>query len=840
MQQRELSLDKVVTMPSRFEVVIEWLLVALLAFMPLAFGARAAWSEEIVIILSGIIAICFSLKLLYRRQEGIVWTWCYIPIALFLALAVFQLISLPTFLVSMISPNTARLKTELLSDLLGVDGLKLMPISFYPNATKHDLRLVLSAGAVFIVVLNVFRHPAQIKRLLLAITLIGGIVASIALAQDIFGNGRIYWLVATPNGIANSGPFINHNHYGQFMNLSFGAGLGWLCVRLHERFGGSKRTPPAVLEYLSSGSAKVFWLVVLIMSVGAATVFVSLSRGGMASMLIVAAFTTMILTWKQSLKGAAWVIVIVALTAFTWVLYIGFDAVYERFGTLSRFQGYAFRWQILKDLVASYKQFPLFGTGLGTYSVVYPMFSRANSPLLFTHAEDEYAQVASETGIVGLVLLIVFGIIVGVSYVRNIRKADSPICSAAYGLGFGIGAILIHSLSDYGQHVPANAFLSVISCALLVSLAKQGEGRACRSNVVTPADFWDAGALRIIVFLGVSGIVLWSFVGADKARIAEFHWAKALSVEKQLRTNDWKGSDAEYKDLILHATKASEYEPGNVRYQHWLSVYHWHSVSQTVDPDTGELPEGSLERVRDIADRFRRVCAICPTYGPAYCTMGQLEEFILGDEAGSRKIRKGFQLAPCDPIVCFVAGKLDVLEGRIEDSITKFQKAVSLDGTLFKDVVYMYVHYLSRPHLAIMAAGDDISRLNYVANVLEDMQYQDLVAQLRQKVRRLLETRSAQPETPAWVFAALGNICKAEQENETAIEYYCRALTLDYGQVHWRLALAKLLVDEKKVPEAMHEARICLRIRPQFKEAEKLVRDMSLHPQVLNEEHIMP
>ena len=70
-----------------------------------------------------------------------------------------------------------------------------MTLSFYPNATKHNLRLVLAIAGVFVVVLNVFRRPDQIKRLLVAITAIGGVIAAIALAQNIFGNGKIFWLV---------------------------------------------------------------------------------------------------------------------------------------------------------------------------------------------------------------------------------------------------------------------------------------------------------------------------------------------------------------------------------------------------------------------------------------------------------------------------------------------------------------------------------------------------------------------------------------------------------------------------------------------------------------------
>ena len=237
-------IDNTMGASGRFDSVIEWLLVGLLAFMPLAFGVVHAWSEEVVITLSGAIVICFLLKLVFDRHQGIIWSWSYVPVGLFILIGILQLIPLSTGLISIISPNTAVLKTELLGDLSNADDvLNSMTLSFYPNATKQNLRLILAVAGVFVVVLNVFRRPNQIKRLLVAIVVIGGVFAAIALAQNIFGNGKIYWFVPTRYGGAHSGPFVNHSNYGQFMNLSIGAALGLLCVKLHETFFQLGRNP---------------------------------------------------------------------------------------------------------------------------------------------------------------------------------------------------------------------------------------------------------------------------------------------------------------------------------------------------------------------------------------------------------------------------------------------------------------------------------------------------------------------------------------------------------------------------------------------------------------------
>jgi tetratricopeptide (TPR) repeat protein len=118
-----------------------------------------------------------------------------------------------------------------------------------------------------------------------------------------------------------------------------------------------------------------------------------------------------------------------------------------------------------------------------------------------------------------------------------------------------------------------------------------------------------------------------------------------------------------------------------------------------------------------------------------------------------------------------------------------------------------------------------------VADVLAEMEeHRELVDKAQARVLELLKTRCLEPDAPAGAFASLAGICRRKNDNEAAIEYYRRALALNYGQVYWRLALARLLAQMGRIPEAIHEARICLRLRPQFKAAQRLVAELSVHP----------
>lgn len=832
--------------------IVEALLIALLAFGPLALGVVHAWSEQVVITLAALIALVFVLKLSLCRDITLVWSWTYIPVAVFALVAVLQLVPLPSSVVQIISPNTASLRRELLGDLPNAaEVLSSMTLSFYPHATQRDLRLVLAVAVVFFVVVNVYRDPVRIKRLLIAVTAIGGGIALLALAQVLAGNGRIYWVVPTYGRVANSGPFINHSHYGQFMNLSIGAALGLLFVLLHEAFTGRLVTPARVAEYLGSPAGKIVKILLAMMTLAAATVFISLTRGGMIGMLIAASFTTMMLGWRQSIKGRGWILVLLAVGAFICVLWIGFDQVYDRLATLREFnEAEGGRWQIVKNIALAWTKFPAFGVGLGTHEVVYPMFDRSTVAALAMHAENEYAQAAEETGLIGFLALALFGTCVWIGYSRSIRVASLPICSAAYGLGFGLLAILIHSLSDFGQHLPANAVLSAVCCGLLIALSHAGRAMhtACephRSGVRATPCFWRPVALLIVVCASV-----WAILGADSARVARAHWDKVLAAEKHLEAAEWWVPQEAYEYLFTHATAAAEAEPGNIHYQHWLGVYKWLSLTPYSDPNTGQLPPEVLPWLRQIVDQAHQARPLCPTFGPIYGFIGQIEHFLLGDPNGAERIRKGYRLAPGDAAACFAAARIDAEAGRAGEAFEKLARAVQLDGNYFQRAVHLCTSDLNRGDLALQLAGDNAGRLAYVGTLLASLgsasqpsamaddpaagsdDHRQLADQAQTRVFEQLRRRCAEPDAPASAHASLANLYRQRGDLEAAIGHYQRAVRLDYDQVSWHYALAQLLAQADRADDAIHQARICLRLRPDHTLATRLIEQLSDRPMV--------
>jgi tetratricopeptide (TPR) repeat protein len=819
---------------------MEWLLIGLLAFMPFAFGVVEAWSEQIMLSLCAALWLVFAARLALAGQSQIRWHWTYVPILAFLLIAILQWIPLPTAAVQLLSPGTVAARQQLLGDAPdptrsgaaeSQPHLQTMTLSFYRWATGHDLRLVFAIATVFFVVVNEYRRPAQIKRLLAAISITGGAVVLLCLAQDLLGNGKIYWFVPAGNRIAPSGPFVNHSHYAQFVHLAMGAALGWLLILVKEDWQDRKVVASEVAHYLGSFRGKLAVALVVLLVLGATTIFLSLSRGGMISLLIAAALTTMVLSLRRSGSGHNWALVAIALLVFLCVLYLGFDAVYDRLATLEDLpNAQNGRWQILKDIFVAWTRFPVFGTGLGTHAVVYPMFDRSTIGALAGHAENEYAQVAEEMGALGLGTLAVFGILIWATYARVVRNARQPMGFAAYGLGFGLLAILIHSFSDFGQHLPANATLSALFCALLICLDRLTVPETSPRPVAITAH---AGRPRygLMALLVCSlGPWVWVLFQADLSRRAERHWAKASATETQLAEAGWQKLDAAYVDLIAHASRAAHLEPGNIHYRHWLNVYRWRSISRTTDPNGMVLlHDQALQSAGRIVQDLREATLLCPTFGPTWCVLGQLEYNVLGEDRGLDHLRKSVQLSPNDPTVCLVTGWTDIGRGQTQEGLSKLRKAVQLDGRLYPEVARACVHDLRLAQTAMDLAEGQTHRLTQLAGILAEADAQEnLVQEIQNRIVDLLTAQCGDSQAPASCFATLGWIHEKRHNADVAVQCFREALARDYGQVNYHLALARLLAHAGEWEEAMREAKVCLRLSPQYGPAEKLIEESSV------------
>ena len=812
----------------RFDLVIECLLLALLAFMPFAFGAVQAWSEQVVVMLAAAMTLVLAVKLVMCPEARFTWTWGLVPVVLFLALGAMQLVPFPADVLTKLSPATTELRQELLADVPDAPAvLARQTISLYPHATRHNLVVLLAVVAVFVTVSNVYRRTRQTKRLLWGIAIIGAAVALLGMWQFFSGTSAVYGIVPTANRA--SGPFVNHSHFGQFMNLSIGAALGLLLVYVEEIFGRKEASLPAFFERMREGKVRAVWCLAGMIVLAAFMVFLSMSRGGMLALLVGGALTAAALTLTRRQAGRASLVVLLGTALFLGVLYLEFDSIYNRAASILHFEkSEGGRAQILTDLTQVWARFPVFGTGLGTHETVFPMFDRSNSSSIAAHAENEYAQVTEEAGLLGFALVAAFLVWMAWNYLGTVRRVHIPVQAAAYGLGFGLLAILAHSFTDFGQHVPANACLTAVSIALLANLARRSRKQsetAVVSEHLVPSQWRVA---RAAVPVALSALLVVNIPWVNAARKAEGQWAQAFAVEEELQANAWQGSDDRYATLLRHAQTASEWQPDNIHYRFGLNEYRWRAISRQTEAGTGRLlmTEQSMAFARRIAGELHRARPLCPTFGMTYSLAGQIEAFVLADPAGAGHIRRGYALSGWDAGAAATAAELDAAEGLWDEASSKLRAAVAR-GYSRAAAVDMLLRG-GRAELAMALAAGNADALRHLASRLEQAGVNaDLATAARAQARELLEKACARPDAVPDDLATLAAQSAGDGDHARAVELYRRALARNYDDVGWRMGLASALAETGQVDLAMHEARICLRLRPRHAGAEKLIGELS-------------
>ena len=192
---------------------------------------------------------------------------------------------------------------------------------------------------------------------------------------------------------------------------------------------------------------------------------------GILSLLL--SFTLISILFKnpQRGKGFSKTTILILGLGVLWALWIGLDAVIGRFFNVS--EDLKWRWTTWEDTLKVVKDYPILGTGLGTFSQIFPMYKSFHIRRFVSHAENDYLQLASEVGLIGLGILLILFIFLFVRAVSGIRSMSSTDSGRYIGIGglVGILALMFHSMVERNLQVPANAFLFTFLWALALKTA---------------------------------------------------------------------------------------------------------------------------------------------------------------------------------------------------------------------------------------------------------------------------------------------------------------------------------------------------------------------------------
>lgn len=517
---------------SYLDRVIDWGLAALLVFTPLAFGAVEPWAQAIAQLTVMVVFAAWVLQLTWSPGvprpalerslfggrmllSGLEW-----PALLFCLVVLLQLVPLPPAAVRAASPRTAELfasalpgygtpgehsfrdlpawlqndpepeaggvpalppDAEKTGQALAAESFDVAhpawrPLSLTPAKSRRALQFFLAHCVIFLIAFDRFGERKRGMRFVYLLCVLAGLLALLGILQGFTAGQRIYWMRPGVGGLS-FGPFVSRNNYAGWMEMVLPVAAG-LTLTLWGRSRGASR------HLLDRGGRTPAAVVILGFTtlIGLAAFVLSRSRGGVLALggavLIYAAV-------QLPRGGFGWrklaVVVLVIAVVLSLVAWIGGAEVWERYaaiGALDKEPSMQFRLRAAAQTVGMALEFPLLGTGLGTFAEAYALYSPGTSDKMLRRAHNDYAQVLAECGLLGgLAVLWALLLLVRRGLGPGLSRRGSPHRWVVRGIAVGVLALLLHSFVDFNLQIYSNSVLFVMLCAFLL---RDGQGQRRR------------------------------------------------------------------------------------------------------------------------------------------------------------------------------------------------------------------------------------------------------------------------------------------------------------------------------------------------------------------------
>lgn len=461
-----------ITTRSILESSIYLLTFSILIFSPVPFGSVEPWARLILQLQAFLLFILWLLWSMYSDTNPNLNIKNYLPLLTFVLICLFQIIPLPEFILATLSKNSFEIwekNQTILASIGFASESSMFTISLYPHATWEETLLLLSYIAFGFVVSRIFTTDGQIKTLLIPVFGVSIFEAAYGIYQYLVNSS-----IGTATGFA-TGTFVNHNHFAGFLEMSIPLALGYVLYLGEWR---DKKSKPFIKDLVSSDNFQKQILILFLLAMMLLVIFLSGSRMGIFSTLLSLVFFYLAYSgFRKSGVKKAWMIFFVLAVALIYGLWIGLYSVFERF--LKVEVDAPVRTLVWKDMLSIIKDFPLFGTGFGTFSYVYPLYKKyMEAPLVYTYAHNDYLQLIIETGILGFFSIATALTLFLFSRVRNLgrfsQKENNFRFFLSLGALSGIVSSLIHNLADFNLHIPSNA----LYFAFLIGFLKAIQTRA--------------------------------------------------------------------------------------------------------------------------------------------------------------------------------------------------------------------------------------------------------------------------------------------------------------------------------------------------------------------------
>ncbi len=444
------------------------------------------------------------------NRFGFIKTPLTIPIIIFVGLVLFQLTPLPPGVLKFLSPNTYKLykttlpdwqedsqstinnlpkseeagqqsltydsKSQILNRKSQISNSSWQSISVYKHATKTELYKILSYIGMFFLIVNynpstrsrqpiTREHRSQIKtiitRLIIAMVVVGCFESIYGLLECLSGHQHIFYRKKVADAFV-TGTYVNRNHFAGYMAIIICMSFGYITYLFSDtsksKTSGWRQRLSRIINLIGTRAGLLFFLILIMSS----ALILSGSRMGICSFIAAIILMSILMSKKVSMKKMLFILLPICLMA----VWIGLNPVIARFSHISHsMETEGNRTQIWEDTCNLVKDFPVLGTGLGTYEYMFPKHKTIKRQLLYDHAHNDYLEIITDTGFMGFIIVMAGAAYYLFAVVKMwFRGTNSFVKGITAGCLGGIAYIILHSLTDFNLHIPANALhLSIIT-----------------------------------------------------------------------------------------------------------------------------------------------------------------------------------------------------------------------------------------------------------------------------------------------------------------------------------------------------------------------------------------
>ena len=453
--------------------IVEYGLLAILLWSPLPAASVGEWSIFVIELAAAVMAAAYVLldeKPSLNRHLPPILRRLRFFVAGFFVFVVFQVLPLPAAIVRFISPGSYEFQ-RLYSP--GFVRPKFMSLSIAPSATLREGLFLAACFLLGFLVLKTVTRGRQIRTIIFVLIGAGVFQALYGLFELTRANPRLlfYKKMFSPDSV--TGTFVNRSHLSGYLEMIVPLAIGLAIARMNLLTFGVKGFREKLMLWTSKGVLESVLILagIVVMSLG---IVLSNSRSG----LVVLVFTFFlffglsVLTFSRTGYRQVWIGKFVRTVFFIVTIlavYIGVGSTIKRFAVDDLLhEDRPLYWANTADIVGD---FPLFGTGLGTFASAYNAYeTRGGSEMRLDHAHNDYLEYVAEIGVLGALLLlggILYIVVQAFLASRNRRNLE------ARGLALGgivsLAGIGLHTFTDFNLHIPANMVLfTVVLCLTLV------------------------------------------------------------------------------------------------------------------------------------------------------------------------------------------------------------------------------------------------------------------------------------------------------------------------------------------------------------------------------------